>query len=67
MDAQHKAGALLAAGPIGEGGGTHRGIVVYRAVSLEEARAGADGDPAVKAGRLAVDLHPWMVPKGVFR
>lgn len=67
MDGRHKEGTLRAAGPIGEGGEHRRGIVVYRAASLDEARALAEGDPAVKAGRLAVELHPWTVPKGVFR
>jgi len=29
------------------------------------ARALAEADPAVKSGRLTVELHPWMVQKGV--
>jgi uncharacterized protein len=67
MSDQHAQGALLAAGPIGEGGGDRRGIVVYRVKTMEEARTRAEADPAVKAGRLVVELHPWTVPMGVFK
>jgi uncharacterized protein len=67
MTDQHAQGALLAAGPLGEGAGDRRGIVVYRVKTMEEARTRAEADPAVKAGRLVVELHPWTVPKGVFK
>jgi uncharacterized protein len=39
-----------------------RGFTVYRTGSLERARELASNDPAVKAGRLAVDLMRWCVP-----
>jgi hypothetical protein len=52
------------AGPLTDGG-TIRGLCVFKAASLEEARAFEDDDPAVKAGRLAVEAHPWMVQKGI--
>ena len=55
---------LVVAGPFG-GTGKLRGIFVFRVGSLEEARALAETDPAVKAGRLALILHPWMVPEGI--
>jgi uncharacterized protein YciI len=55
---------LVAAGPFGDNGRL-RGIFVFRVGSLEEARALTATDPAVQAGRLAVDIHPWMVPEGV--
>jgi uncharacterized protein YciI len=64
MRSLHEAGQLVVAGPITDGGDL-RGIFVFKVGSLEEARALADTDPAVKAGRLKVDLHPWMVEKGV--
>jgi uncharacterized protein YciI len=38
---------------------------VFRVGSLEEARALTATDPAVQAGRLAMDIHQWMVPEGV--
>ena len=59
-----KLGKLVAAGPFGDGGAL-RGIFVFRVASLEEARALSDTDPAVKAGRLVLELHPWQVPEGL--
>ncbi len=43
------------------------GVVVYEAASIEEARSLAEADPAVKAGRLKIEMHPWMVQKGIIR
>lgn len=55
---------LVAAGPFGDDGQL-RGIFVFRVGSLEEVKALILTDPAVQAGRLAMDIHPWMVPEGV--
>lgn len=55
---------LVVAGPFGDDGDL-RGIFVFRVASLEEAQALAATDPAVKAGRLVIDLHPWQVPEGI--
>lgn len=55
---------LVAAGPFG-GNGRLRGIFVFRVGSLEEAKALTASDPAVQAGRLAMEIHPWMVPEGI--
>jgi uncharacterized protein len=55
---------LVVAGPFGDDGRL-RGIFVFRVNSLEEARALTLTDPAVQAGRLALELHPWVVPAGI--
>jgi len=55
---------LIAAGPFGDDGRL-RGIFVFRVESLEEAKNLTAGDPAVQAGRLAMDIHTWMVPEGI--
>lgn len=63
MEGQSKLGKLIVAGPFTVDG-DRRGIVVYRVPTPEEARERAEADPMVKVGRLAVELHPWQVPKG---
>ena len=55
---------LVVAGPFGDNGRL-RGIFVFRVGSIEEARQLAETDPAVKAGRLALIIHPWRVPEGI--
>lgn len=57
-------GKLIIAGPLLDHGFL-RGIYIFRVRSLEEARALVATDPSVQAGRLAFELHPWMVLKGV--
>lgn len=64
MDEQARAGRLIMAGPF-EDAGRLRGVVVYDVGSVEEAVRIASNDPAVKAGRLAVEMHPWMTAKGM--
>ncbi len=59
LESLYKQGILLIAGPMGDDGDL-RGIVVLKVKSLEEAQALVNKDPAVKAGRLRVELHPWM-------
>jgi uncharacterized protein YciI len=41
-----------------------RGLTIYRTGSLEEARALAEQDPAVLAGRLAIEVMTWWCPQG---
>jgi uncharacterized protein YciI len=55
---------LVVAGPFGDNGRL-RGIFVFRVESLEEAKSLASTDPAVQAGRLALVIHPWVVPEGI--
>jgi uncharacterized protein YciI len=55
---------LVVAGPFGDNGQL-RGIFVFKVASIDEARALTETDPAVQAGRLAIDIHPWLVPEGV--
>jgi uncharacterized protein YciI len=55
---------LVVAGPFGDDG-TLRGIFVFKVATLAEAKELAETDPAVKAGRLAIEIYPWFVPEGV--
>lgn len=55
---------LVVAGPFGDNGRL-RGIFVFKVDSIEEARSLAATDPAVQAGRLALQIHPWIVPEGI--
>lgn len=36
-----------------------KGIYVFAVESVEEAKKLTETDPAIKAGRLVMDLHPW--------
>jgi uncharacterized protein YciI len=58
-------GKMLAAGPLMKSSEL-RGIFVLNTESMEEAKAWSDADPAVKAGRLSVEIHPWLVAKEVW-
>jgi uncharacterized protein YciI len=57
----HEMGKLVAAGPFLEDGDL-RGIFVFKTATLEEANELTNTDPAVQAGRLRVELHPWRLP-----
>lgn len=63
----HTDGRLLAAGPV-EGAEMSGvvGLCLYR-VGREEARALGERDPAVRAGRLSVEVFSWSVPGGAVR
>jgi uncharacterized protein YciI len=58
-------GKLVAAGPFLDGGHL-RGVFVFDVGSIEAARALAETDPAVKAGRLSLEFHPWLLAEGMF-
>jgi len=56
-------GKISITGPMGDEGDI-RGIVIYNTATAEEAKQLAEQDPAVKAGRLVVEVHPWWAAKG---
>ncbi len=51
-------GKLALAGPFLDGGEL-RGVYVFNVATIEEAKALTETDPAVKAGILVMELHPW--------
>jgi uncharacterized protein YciI len=58
-------GKILIAGPFSDQQDkSMRGMCLYRCASIDEARRLAEEDPAVKAGRLKVDVLTWNVEKG---
>jgi uncharacterized protein YciI len=63
INAMAKTGKLVIAGPF-ENAGEFAGVFVFKVATLDEAKALAESDPAVKAGRLKVDTHPWLVAEG---
>ena len=58
------AGKLAVAGPFSDDGDL-RGMFIFHNATIEEARALIAADPAVKAGRLTVELHPWFAAAGL--
>ncbi|MFY9556360.1 MAG: YciI family protein [Blastocatellia bacterium] len=63
INSMARSGKLVIAGPF-ENAGEYAGVFVFKVDSIDEARALAEADPTVKTGRLTIDVHPWMVPKG---
>jgi uncharacterized protein YciI len=61
--AMWQAHKLVVAGPVDDQADL-RGIFVFQAATLDEAKAWAASDPAVKAGRLVPVVYPWWVEKG---
>ena len=51
-------GKLALAGPFLDRGEL-RGVYVFNVSTIEEAQALTETDPAIKAGRLVMELHPW--------
>jgi uncharacterized protein YciI len=56
-------GKLLIAGPFGDDG-NWRGIFIFDAASEDEVIALLKNDPAIQAGRLSYEIHPWWTEKG---
>lgn len=42
-----------------------RGVFILNAASMEEARQLCDSDPAIQAGRLRAEIHPWYAARGI--
>ncbi len=62
-----RAGSLAFAGPMSDETGDHMqgtGLIIYRADSLEAARALADNDPMHKSGARTFTLRRWMINEG---
>jgi len=60
-----KSGQVVTNGPVAEQPDPSlRGLTFYRTGSLEQARRLAEADPAVKAGRLALEVMTWYCPPG---
>lgn len=55
---------ICMAGPMGEDGGDILGILIFNTPTLEEAYQLAHADPAVQAGRLVPEIHPWWAAIG---
>ncbi len=53
-----EAGKLSLAGPFLDDGDL-RGIYIFNVTTLEEAKALTETDPAIQAGSLVLELHPW--------
>ena len=51
-------GKLVLAGPFADDGGL-RGIYVFDVPTVAEAEALTRTDPAIQAGQLVMELHPW--------
>lgn len=51
-------GKLVLAGPMLDGGEL-RGLFILNTADVAEAEHWLKADPAIQAGRLAVELHPW--------
>jgi len=51
-------GKLILAGPFFDDTEI-RGIFIFNVETIEEAKALINTDPAVKTGRLSMELHPW--------
>jgi uncharacterized protein YciI len=68
MREQSEAGRYRLAGPVLPAGQTHpdesdfAGVLLISAETLEAARTLAENDPGVRAGRLAVEVHPVLLP-----
>jgi uncharacterized protein len=54
---------LVAAGPFGDNTDL-RGIFIFDVATMEEVVELTNSDPAVKSGRLIMEIHPWWAARG---
>ena len=57
-------GKLVLAGPFADDGPL-RGIYVFDVATVAEAEALTKTDPAIQAGQLVMELHPWYATAGL--
>lgn len=62
LGSMHELGYVDISGPFGDFGDI-RGITIYNLARLKMANSLANLYPAVKAGRLKVEVHPWWAAK----
>ena len=61
------AGSLVMAGPVSDLSGDMmeaEGLIIYRAATLDDARAMADGDPMHAVGARSYEIRKWLVNEG---
>jgi len=64
IEEMFRTGRAIVAGPLTDDGFL-RGALIFRAETLNEAAAFALTDPSIQAGRLVLEIHPWMVQADV--
>jgi uncharacterized protein YciI len=64
--AMRESGALVAAGPI-VNGGDRAGVVVLAVNTIDEAKALLEQDAGVKSGRFTLELYPWFAAGGILK
>lgn len=60
-------GKLCLAGPLSDASGEEMigaGLIIYRATSMDEARAMADADPMHASGARSYSLRKWLINEG---
>ncbi len=63
LEKLHLDGKICIAGPF-EDESAVSGIVIFNTPTFKETDSLMQQDPAVKAGRLVVEVHPWWAAKG---
>ncbi|GGK17277.1 hypothetical protein GCM10010965_07910 [Caldalkalibacillus thermarum] len=63
LEKLRKEGKIIANGRFTDGTG---GLVIYKAVSLEEAKSYAENDPYVLHGARGCEIHEWEMVSDVF-